>query len=373
METNAKSGRFPDAPRVWIVASPHAGDNTQLRALGQALGWSVETKHLVYRPSEAALRFLSLPTLAGVDLVSSSAITPPWPDLVLCSGRGAEAVAFWIRKQHPQTRIAFVGTPWAPLARFDLVVTTPQYRLPAAPNVLHNLLPLHDVTPERLTAEAERWEARFALMPKPLTAVLVGGRSGPYHFTRQAASRLGHAVTELARAEGGSLLITTSARTGTAATEALKAAIGVPSHVHRWMRGGGENPFHAFLGLAQRIVVTADSISMMAEAIASRKPVLLFDIEDGPYAMRAEEQSANAVDGVPPISWRGRSAGATLFRLLINHAPPRFSRDLRIVQRALVKGGYAQWLGDPPPPGPPPAAPDELGRTVARIRQLFGL
>lgn len=370
LETNVKSGTLRDPPRVWIVASPHAGDNTQLRALGQALGWPVEVKQLIYRRTEAALRLLSLPTLAGVDPASSSAIVPPWPDLVLCSGRGAESVAFWIRHQNPETRIVFVGTPWAPLARFDLIVTTPQYRLPEAPNVLHNLLPLHDVTPERLAAEAKLWEARLAHLPRPFTAVLAGGDSGPYHFTPEAATRLGREATQLARAEGGSLLVTTSARTSEAATQALEAAIGVPSYIHRWKRDGGDNPFHAFLGLASRIVVTADSISMMAEAIASRKPVLLFDIEDGPFAMRAEEGPA---ERLPPIGWRGRSAGATLFRLLINHAPPRFSRDLRIVQRDLVRGGHAQWLNDTPPSVPPPPMPDELGRTVARIRQLFGL
>jgi mitochondrial fission protein ELM1 len=370
LETNVKSGMLRDPPRVWIVASPHAGDNTQLRALGQALGWPVEVKQLIYRPTEPALRLISLPTLAGVDPASSSAIVPPWPDLVLCSGRGAEAVAFWIRQQNPETRIVFVGTPWAPLARFDLIVTTPQYRLPEAPNVLHNLLPLHDVTPERLAAEAKRWEARLAHLPRPFTAVLAGGDSGPYHFTPEAAARLGREATQLARAEGGSLLVTTSARTSEAATQALEAAIGVPSYIHRWKRTGGDNPFHAFLGLASRIVVTADSISMMAEAIASRKPVLLFDIEDGPFAMRAEEGPA---ERLPPIGWRGRSAGATLFRLLINHAPPRFSRDLRIVQRDLVRGGHAQWLNNTPPSAPPPPMPDELGRTVARIRQLFGL
>jgi mitochondrial fission protein ELM1 len=373
LETNVKSAVLQGSPRVWIVASPHAGDNTQLRALGQALGWPVEVKQLVYRRTEAALRLFSLPTLAGVDLASSIAIAPPWPDLVLCSGRGAESVAFWIRQRNPKTRIVFVGTPWAPLERFDLIVTTPQYRLPAAPNVLHNLLPLHDVTPERLTAQAALWETRLAHLPTPFTAVLVGGDSGPYHFTPEAAARLGREATQIARAEGGSLLVTTSARTSAPATQALEAAIGVPSYIHRWKREGGDNPFHAFLGLASLIVVTADSISMMAEAIASRKPVLLFDIEDGPYAMRAEDGQNHPADRLPPIGWRGRSAGATLFRLLINHAPPRFSRDLRVVQRDLVKGGHAQWLSETFPPGPPPPAPDELSRTVARIRQLFGL
>lgn len=309
---------------------------------------------------------MSLPTLAGVDLAASSPLAAPWPDLVICSGRGAEAVAFWLRKQNPQLRIVFVGTPWSDLRRFDLVITTPQYRLPQAPNVLHNLLPVHDVTPQRLAAEAAAWEGRFSALPRPFTAVLVGGSSGPYLFTPAQARRLGREASALAREEGGSLLVTTSARTGDAAADALQAAIDVPAFVHRWQADAAVNPFHAMLGLASRIVVTADSISMMAEAVSTGKPVLLFDIEEGPYAMRAHLDSRR-------IGWRGRSRDATVFRLLINHAPPRFSRDLRLVHRQLIASGHAQWLGDPAPQAPPPPVADGLARAVARIHGLFGL
>lgn len=363
-----KENSSPDRgqPRTWILQSPHSGDNTQLRALGEALGWPVEVKRLVYRKGEGLLRLLSLPTLAGLDKAASNPIEAPWPDLVICSGRGAESVAFWLRRQNPSLRIVFIGTPWSALARFDLVITTPQYRLPRAPNVLHNLLPLHDATPGRIASEARRWEDRLAHLPRPFTAVLIGGSSGPYRFTPEAARRLAKDASALANEEGGSLLVTTSARTGKEAADAFEAALSVPSFLYRWQRDAADNPFHAVLGLASRVVVTADSISMMAEASSTGKPVLLFDIEDGRYAMRAEAEGA-------PISWRGRTLDATFFRLLINHASPRFSRDLRVVYRQLVAAGHASWLGDPA--GPPAAAPagDELARAVARVRQLFGL
>ncbi len=312
------------------------------------------------------MRVLSLPTLAGVDLAASSKLEAPWPDLVICSGRAAEAVAFWLKQQNPNLRIVFVGTPWSGLSRFDLVITTPQYRLPQAPNVLHNLLPVHDVTPERLAAEAARWQPRLGTLPRPFTAVLVGGASGPYLFTPAAAKRLGSEASAVARSDGGALLVTTSARTGEAAADALQAAIDVPSFFHRWQADAPDNPFHAILGLADRIIVTADSISMMSEAVATGKPVLLFDIEEGPYAMRADA-------GRQRIGWRGRSADASIFRLLINHAPPRFSRDLRVVHRQLVTSGQAQWLGDPPSTAAPLPPEDGLARAVARIRGLFGL
>ncbi len=353
-------------PRTWIVQSPHSGDNTQLRAIAAALGWPAQSKELVYRAREGLLRLLSRPSLAGVDLAASSPIAPPWPDLVICSGRGAEAVAFWLKQQNPQLRIVFVGTPWSDLSRFDLVVTTPQYRLPMAANVLHNTLPVHDVTAERVAAEARRFAPTFAQLPSPFTAVLVGGSSGPYHFTPDAARRLGREASALAEADGGALLVTTSARTSRPAADALQSAITAPSFFYHWRKAAPDNPFHAFLGLASRIIVTADSISMLSEAVSTGKPVLLFDIDEAPYGIRADLDA-------PSIGWKGRSLDATLFRLLINHAPPRFSRDLRVVHRQLVASGRAQWLGEPSGVTATAPAEDGLARTVARIRGLFGL
>ena len=371
LESQENSELLGNLPVTWILQSPHSGDNTQLRALAAALGWPAEVKRLAYRRREGLLRFLGLPTLAGIDVKASSPLGPPWPDLVICSGRGAEAVSFWLRKRNPKLRIVFVGTPWSGLDRFDLVITTPQYRLPKASNVLHLTLPLHDVAPGRIAAEARRWEARLGHLPRPFTTVLVGGSSGPYLFTPASAERLGRAATEMARTTGSSLLLTTSARTGRAAVDALAGAIGVPHHLYRWEGPSQDNPFHAFLGLAERIVVTADSVSMLAEACATGKPVLLFDIEDGRFSMRAEEGGAAA--SPPPIGWKGRDLSTTLFRLMINHAPARFSRDLRIVHRQLVHSGMAAWLGGKPAPQALPRNEDGLSRAAARVRALFGL
>lgn len=355
-----------------MLKSPHSGDNTQLRALAAALGWPVEVKHLAYRRHEGVLRLFGLPTLASIDPARSSPLQPPWPDLAICSGRGAEAVAFWLRRQNPKLRIVFVGSPWSGPGAFDLVITTPQYRLARAPNVLHLMLPLHDATPSKIAAEARRWESRLWHLPRPFTAVLAGGSSGPYVFTPDAAGRLGRAVTEIAARSGGSLLVTTSARTGGKAAEALAAALGAPHYFYRWQDAADDNPFHAFLGLARRIVVTADSVSMLAEAAATGKPVSLFDIEEGRFAMRAGMEGPGG--SLPPIGWRGRTLDATLFRLLINLAPARFARDLRIVHRQLIGSGRASWLAehdDPPRPAAP--AEDGLSLAVSRIRGLFGL
>ncbi len=360
-------------PRVWVLASPHSGDNTQLNALAEALGWPFEIKTLRYRGFEELLRLTGLATLRGVDLGVSSPIVPPWPDLILSAGRPTEAVGFWIRRYgNPAARFVFVGTPWAPPSRFDLVITTPQYALPQQPNILHNMLPMHGVTPARIASEAERWRSRLSHLPEPRVAVLVGGSSGPYLFRPEAAARLGREASQLAASMNGSLLVTTSARTPAACVEALAAAIDVPHVLYRWQKGSVDNPFHAFLGFSDRIIVTADSVSMLAEAVATGKPVSLFDIEEGPQSMRAEEAGAPLTGPVPPIYWRGRDLATTAFRLLMNHAPVRWSRDLRIVHRQLVAAGLAAWLGEPIRANPKPPEP-ALDRAVTRIAALFRL
>jgi hypothetical protein len=236
-------------------------------------------------------------------------------------------------------------------------------------------LPLHDVTPETLAAEAARCGDALRQLPRPLTAVLVGGSSGPYLFTQDAAARLARTASRLAAARGGALLVTTSARTGQAAADALAAGLSVPHVLYRWQGPSDDNPFHAFLGLSDEILVTADSVSMLAEACATGRPVHLFDIEDGPFAMRAEQGGDG--QALPPIGWRGRTVETTLFRFLINHLPARFSRDLRIFHRQLTASGMAAWLPDdgvPAPRQPRAAGPNaELAASVARIRGLFGL
>ena len=356
-------------PRVWVLSSPRAGERTQLLALAEALGCPYEVKQIAHRPMGALVELLGGEHLLGIDAEKSDKLEAPWPDLVLLAHQSNETVARWIRRQSGgRTKLVLLGRPWSPVEAFDLVVTTPQYELAEADNVLHNLLPLHGVTRERLADAAEKWEPRLAHLPRPFVTVMVGGSSGPYVFDAAAAARLGREASELAKQLGGSVLVSTSARTKPEAVDALFAAIDAPACLHRWVAGDQQNPYFGFLGLADRIIVTADSISMIAEAAATGKPVQIFDFGSGHVPMRA---------GAPvdvAQSWRTKLRG-WLYGLYMALPRGRLnrSRDLRIVHAALLATGRVSWLGDSEPTGAVRFVGDEMTRTLNRLRGLLSV
>src|SRR5690606_24876215 len=86
------------------------------------------------------------------------------------------------------------------------------------------------------------------------------------------AHRFGERLAALARTFGTGLAVTTSRRTGSANAAALRHGIGATVPLYFWDQLG-ENPYFGLLALADAIVVTADSVSMVSEACSTGKPV----------------------------------------------------------------------------------------------------
>ena len=349
-------------PVVWVIDAYRAGERSQVLALAEALDWPFAVKRLRYRKYEFATNILQRSDLRGIRRATSDELAAPWPDLVISSGLRNEAVCRWIRNQSGgATRIVHVGNPWADPARFDLVITTPQYRIPVRDNVLQNRLTLNAVSRDRLRAEAAVWEPRYRDLPTPYTTVAVGGNSGPFTFGKRAAARLARHVNQLVRHSGGSALVTTSARTSATAAAVLQAGLQVPNHYHRWRADDPANPYFGMLAVASQLVVTGDSIGMISEACATGKPVYLFDLGRGMLAME------DAADGAwYENDWR---VGGVLYRLLMRLLWRKLSRDIRLVHRPLVAQQRVAWLGNP---APSPAHTDaDMDSAVAAVRNLF--
>ena len=375
-------GPAPRPPRTWLMMGHKDGDNAQIQGLCEALGWPFEIKRFVYRPTELLTNLAVGPNLLGIRRQLSSPLEPPWPELIISAGRRNEPVCRWIQARAAEagvrTRLVHVGRSWARIELFDLIVTTPQYRVPDGPNVLQNDASLHRVTGERLEAEAATWAKHLAHLPRPFVAVALGGRAGPYDLDPAAAALLGRWASRMAQARGGSVLVTTSRRTPAASMPALRAAITAPSFIYEWSkdaREGRDNPYFGMLALAERIIVTCDSMSMLAEACSTKKPVFIFDLDDSRRSHRppwpAGEQPPRFRR--PPWYWlRWFRLQPLVYRIGMITGPKRLTRDVRIIHQKLIESGRAVWLGqefsDPGERMPPL---NDVERAVARVRALF--
>lgn len=368
----------PDTPpRVWVLLGRHEGDNRQMRALADALGWPYETRQLVFKGGPNIPPLLQGDSLWRLDRGRSEALTPPWPDLVLASGRRSVPVARWIRHQSGgTTRLVHLGRPCAALDLFDLVVTTPQYRLPARDNVLHNLLPLNRQHPARTANALAVWRSRVDALPRPYIALLAGGDSTSCVLSEETARQLRERAEQLARQSGGSLLITTSPRTTKAAADALLADSNVPGLRYRWHPDDPDNPYPAFLELADELIITGDSASMIAEACAGGRPVRFVALpHPRPDRLDLVEFLRKCIEGRRgPQGERGtpRQQNVLGRKLddLIAAGQLWPQRDLTRLHEALLWSGRARPLDDDSPAAPPPASSD-LDQTVTAVRRLF--
>ena len=324
------------AVRVWVLSAGKPGDDAQATILAEAVGWPYAVK----RPGDA--------------------LAPPWPDLVIASGRQTEAAAQGIAaRSGGAVRLVQVGRPHGALAQLDLVVAPPQYDLPDHPRVVRLALPLQRVSQGAVARAAAAWTPPAGRpLPRPWLAVLVGGAARPYLLDARVAHDLGAQVSGAARAAGGSLLVTTSRRTPAPVTEALAAALSAPAVVHRWAPDAAANPYLVFLGVADRIVVTGDSASMLADAVSSGKPVEIFALPMGRGRWR---------DVVRRLVWSGGLPGPVVARLGIR--PPR---DLARLHETLYARGLATPFGAPAASRPRAGGDDELVAVAARVRGLIG-
>lgn len=249
-----------------------AGFEVQALGIAEALGVVPEIKRV---KQAAPWRWLAPYGPA----VEPNGIAPPWPDLAIAAGRQSIPFARMIRaRSRGRTFVAVLQDPRVPASWFDFVWVPAHDRL-RGPNVFVTTVSPHRVTPSRLEDEARRVAPEIAHLPHPRVAVLLGGSNSVYEFGENEAARIGDELAEAAQLSGGSLLVTASRRTGERQAEIIRERIkSVPSVM--WS-GEGANPYFGYLGSADAIVVTCDSVNMVGEAAGTGKPVHIIGLTGG--------------------------------------------------------------------------------------------
>jgi len=277
-----------------ILSEPLAGLQAQARGLAEAVGLQPRVVDLHPR---APWRWIAARTwpapLRAVDL-------PELGDSVLFTAGGtAGAVGAALRR--PGRPVVQVQHPRMDPVRFDVVVVNRHDGL-TGPNVVVTRTALHPATSARLAQAAAEWAPRLAPLPRPLVAVLVGGSNGRFRLDAAVAQALGTQLAGMMRLDRVGVALTPSRRTSAEARAALRDAI-VPGGGWMW-EGTGDNPYFGLLALADAVVVTEDSVSMVSEAVATGAPVLLAGLPGKSRRIRLFNQYLQEDGRVRPFAGR---------------------------------------------------------------------
>ncbi|MDB5428748.1 MAG: hypothetical protein JWR43_2723 [Phenylobacterium sp.] len=297
-----------DGLRVWYMTTGEPGIHGQARGLARELSASAEERLIrVNRLWSLAPPALFRLSLFGVSRVGGR-LEPPWPDVLITCGRRSALAAMAVRRRSRAPMVTVhIQRPTDPAA-FDAIVAMTHDDL-AGSNVLRIDTALHGIRASALAEAAAVSDLRFAALRRPWTGVLLGGSTRHADLTVADARRLADSLDALRTDSGGSLLITPSRRTPAAVVDLLNARYAADPTVFLWA-GSPPNPYLPILALADRLVVTSDSISMISEALATKVPVWIFNVAGGPRHARflgnlLAKGLVASLGGAPPPARQG--------------------------------------------------------------------
>lgn len=268
--------------RCWVLSDGRPGMETQCLGLAEALDLTPTIKRIDLR---APWRWLP-PALQLWPLVSLSPLAdrlePPWPEVLIATGRKTAALAAAIRRASGGACFAVqIQNPTLPPDNFDAVILPRHDRRGDHERIIETTGALGRITPATLAQAAT--EARPALrdLTHPRIALLIGGPNGAYRMPTQVMEAHLAAAVVASSALNGALMISASNRTPDvvkARVRQLGEKLGCPV----WCDASdGDNPYLAYLALADYLLVTADSVNMLCEAAATGKPLQVLDLPGG--------------------------------------------------------------------------------------------
>lgn len=201
------------------------------------------------------------------------------PHIAIGCGRQAIAPLLALKKNNPETFTAYVQDPRMDTNRFDLVIA-PEHDNLTGHNVEIMLGSPNRITKAEIIGQTLSFAEGLAALPMPRAAMLIGGTSKTHKLGKPQHDAHMKTAKDL-MAKGYSLLITTSRRTPDWATKDYKLLESDNDDVWTYS-GDGPNPYFAFIGGADIILVTEDSTNMLTEAASTGKPVFTLPMHGKP-------------------------------------------------------------------------------------------
>jgi mitochondrial fission protein ELM1 len=220
---------------------------------------------------------------ACLDRKSYDALMRTYSDFVISCGSSLAPVNAYMSYENNAKNIVIMDPGFFPgLGRFHLAIIPKHDRPRKAKNVLRTTIAPNLTDEGAMAFAGERLKNRFNISGNNTVGLFVGGDTSHFCMTAPSIRRILDGVLGFCRRNGAELLVTTSRRTPSAVERVIKEALKDEPVCKMLVIASESNPggtVNGILHLSSLVVVSAESISMVSEAISSGKRTIVFTLE----------------------------------------------------------------------------------------------
>ena len=324
--------RMPECEYHWIdVKFRSKQRDNLLRVLTRLFGGFRLPRWLIKACLHMALQRDTLAEIHAVELdfILSTGSSVAAPNLLI--GQLFDAKTVTCRRPSP------VG-----IHHFDLAILPRMYWSPRRnrANVCKTLGVPNRVRPEKLETQRKELQTDLDLSDQRRIGVLIGGEDRYYTITETTALRLIEVLQQFATRWDSQLLLTTSRRTPLPVENLINERLSNTQHCPILVLAHGENsltdPVGTIFALADVIIVTEDSFSMVCEAASSGKRVIILEVDHKTRRRPKQHQVYSEIIRYASVKWSDvENLEASLETALADESPIKSLQDTQAAATAV--------------------------------------
>ncbi|MCM8760765.1 MAG: mitochondrial fission ELM1 family protein, partial [Candidatus Omnitrophica bacterium] len=216
-----------------------------------------------------------------------------YADFVVSCGSATSAANVFMSKEN-NARNVIIMRPGIPgLKNFSLAVIPRHDKPPSRKNVVETTLAPNLIDGDTMRSKGAKIRQLVRIEKSIVLGLLVGGDNAGFMLTKDSTNKIVMGVLEFCKANDAEMLATTSRRTPSESESILKARLGNNRLCKLLVVANERNIEGAVAGileLSDIIAVSGESISMVSEAIASGKKVVVFELDKKTKAVTKYER-----------------------------------------------------------------------------------
>ena len=206
-----------------------------------------------------------------------------YSEFVISCGSSLTAVNIFMRKENNAKNVVIMrpGILFG-LKKFNFIIVPKHDNMKARKNIVETALAPNLVDGEAMRSAGEKLKNNIRLEKGNILGILIGGDNPEFTLTEQLLRKVINEALKFCQSNDADLLVTTSRRTDSIQGTILKEMLQNNPRCKLLVVANDFNPqgtLAGILALSNIVLVSGESISMISEAIASGKKVVVFELD----------------------------------------------------------------------------------------------